>query len=130
MSLHARACFYVCGCVPFRSLMLFLTKLLIFFCWREQFGLKCHFCQEGKLRIQMYSTVSASGLFTEPEALPRRHRRYKVLWSFFFSCIVPILHRFTSVHPKSIHNSLIYVFDSCKCFVKKPPKKNTHFSTL
>lgn len=37
-------------------------------CWRKRFGLKCHFCQEGGMRIQMYSTVSASGLFTEPEA--------------------------------------------------------------
>lgn len=86
MSLHTCACLR--GCAP-------CDHMAHVLCWRKQFGLKCHFCQDGKLRIQMYSTVSAPGLFTEPQARPRRHRGYKVLRSFFSSCIVPILNRLT-----------------------------------
>lgn len=59
------------------------------------------------MRIEMYSTVSASGLFTEPEARPRKHTGYKVLQQFFFSHIVPILHSL-SVQPKSLYCSLIF----------------------
>lgn len=52
LCIHVRACQRECVWVCDRSVMLLATKWFIFLRWRKQFGLKCHYCQERKMRIK------------------------------------------------------------------------------